>query len=62
METRKQTGSEIEDSTQPKKSKNLYDQRHMKTWINQPISFFLLRVLKLATRVESEKEGQHNTI
>ncbi len=65
METRKQTGSETEDSTQLKKTekyKNLHDQRHMKTWINQPISLFTLCVLNLATRVEPEKQGQHKTI
>ncbi len=39
MEASKPIGSEIAVSTQPKKprlpSKKLYDQRHIKTWINQ---------------------------
>ncbi len=40
--TSKRTGSEITDSTRPKKPiysfKKLYDQSHIQTWINQTIS------------------------
>ncbi len=42
IEASKQPGSEVADSTRSKNpwhpSKKLYDQRHIKTWINQPIN------------------------
>ncbi len=71
MEASKWTGSETVDSTQPKKpqlpSKKLYDERNIKMWINQLISFhfhcqlrsFLLRVLNRTNGMGTEKESEN---